>query len=116
VPLWRLAARVSGLASGLALAVNTGWGEPIYLNTAKSLMAMLTHAHNEPDQGPPPRDQLPPARYPASSIAGVAGVRIGIVASKYDVSRWHGHDSGFGDRGGIAGGHFLGDDGVDDGS
>jgi Phage integrase family len=40
----------------------TGWGEPVYPDTVTSLMAKLIHAHNEPDQGPPPEDQLPHAR------------------------------------------------------
>jgi integrase len=40
----------------------TGWGEPIYPDTVTSLMTKLIRAHNRPDQGPPPKDQLPHAR------------------------------------------------------
>jgi integrase len=40
----------------------TGWGEPIYPDTVTSLMSKLIRAHNEPENGPPPKDQLPRAR------------------------------------------------------
>jgi integrase len=40
----------------------TGWGEPIYPDTVTSLMTKLIHAHNQPDQGPLPKNQLPHAR------------------------------------------------------
>src|SRR6266545_144459 len=40
----------------------TGWGEPIYPDTVTSLMTKLIRAHNEPGQGPRPKEQLPHAR------------------------------------------------------
>ncbi len=40
----------------------TGWGEPIYPDTVTSLMTKLIRAHNEPEEGPRPKDQLPHAR------------------------------------------------------
>jgi integrase len=40
----------------------TGWGEPIYPDTVTSLMSKLTRTHNEPEEGPRPKDQLPRAR------------------------------------------------------
>jgi integrase len=40
----------------------TGWGEPIYPDTVTSLMTKLIRAHNQPEQRPPPKDQLPHAR------------------------------------------------------
>jgi len=39
----------------------TGWGEPIYPDTVTSLMTKLIRAHNQPEQGPRPKDQLPHA-------------------------------------------------------
>ena len=40
----------------------TGWGEPIYPDTASSLMTKLIRAHNHPKSGPRPKDPLPHAR------------------------------------------------------
>jgi len=40
----------------------TGWGEPIYPDTASSLMTKLIRAHNHPKDGPRPKDSLPHAR------------------------------------------------------
>jgi len=40
----------------------TGRGEPIYPDTVTSLMTKLIRAHNQPEQGPRPQDQLPHAR------------------------------------------------------
>ncbi len=40
----------------------TGWGKPIYPDTVTSLMSKLIRAHNEPENRPRPKDQLPHAR------------------------------------------------------
>jgi integrase len=40
----------------------TGWGEPIYPDTVTSLMTKLIRAHNRPEQGSRPKNQLPHAR------------------------------------------------------
>jgi integrase len=40
----------------------SGWGEPIYPDTVTSLMTKLIRAHNSPDSGKRPRNQLPHAR------------------------------------------------------
>jgi integrase len=37
----------------------TGWGEPLYPDTVTSLMTKLIHAHNEPEEAPRPKGQLP---------------------------------------------------------
>ena len=65
----------------------TGWGEPIYPDTVMSLMAKLIHAHNEPDQGPRPKDQLPHARlhdlrHIHATILLLSGVPVHVVAAR----------------------------------
>ena len=65
----------------------TGWGEPIYPDTVTSLMTKLIRAHNEPDQGPRPKDQLPHARLPdlrhlhATTLL-LSGVPVHVVAAR----------------------------------
>ncbi len=65
----------------------TGWGEPIYPDTVTSLMTKLTHAHNGPDQGPRPKDQLPHARlhdlrHLHATTLLLSGVPVHVVAAR----------------------------------
>lgn len=65
----------------------TGWGEPIYPDTVTSLMAKLIHAHNQPDQGPPPKSQLPQARlhdlrHIHCTTLLLSGVPVHVVAAR----------------------------------
>ena len=65
----------------------TGWGEPIYPDTVTSLMAKLIRAHNQPDQGPPPKDQLPHARlhdlrHIHATTLLLSGVPVHVVAAR----------------------------------
>ena len=65
----------------------TGWGEPIYPDTVTSLMTKLIRAHNEPDEGPRPKDQLPRARlhdlrHIHATTLLLAGVPVHVVAAR----------------------------------
>lgn len=65
----------------------TGWGEPIYPDTVTSLMTKLIRAHNEPEQGPPTKDQLPHARlhdlrHIHATTLLLAGVPVHVVAAR----------------------------------
>jgi integrase len=65
----------------------TGWGEPIYPDTVTSLMAKLIRAHNQPDRGPPPRDQLPHARlhdprHVRATTLLLSGAPVHVVAAR----------------------------------
>jgi integrase len=65
----------------------TGWGEPIYPDTVTSLMAKLIRAHNQPEQGPPPKDQLPHARlhdlrHIHATTLLLSGVPVHVVAAR----------------------------------
>jgi integrase len=62
----------------------TGWSEPIYPDTVTSRMTKLIRAHNEPDDGPRPKDQLPRARLlsrPGWSGPGSSALSPGIGSS-----------------------------------
>jgi integrase len=65
----------------------TSWGEPIYPDTVTSLMTKLIRAHNEPDQGPLPEDQLPHARlhdlrHLHATTLLLSGVPVHVVAAR----------------------------------
>jgi integrase len=65
----------------------TGWGEPIYPDTVTSLMSKLIRAHNEPEEGPRPEDQLPHARlhdlrHIHATTLLLAGVPVHVVAAR----------------------------------
>jgi integrase len=65
----------------------TGWGEPIYPDTVTSLMSKLIRAHNEPGQGPRPKDQLPRARlhdlrHLHATTLLLSGVPVHVVAAR----------------------------------
>jgi integrase len=65
----------------------TGWGEPIYPDTVTSLMAKLIRAHNEPEQGSRPEDQLPHARlhdlrHLHATTLLLSGVPVHVVAAR----------------------------------
>ena len=65
----------------------TGWGEPIYPDTVTSLMTKLLRAHNQPEQGPPPKDQLPHARlhdlrHLHATTLLLCGVPVHVVAAR----------------------------------
>jgi integrase len=65
----------------------TGWGEPIYPDTVTSLMTKLIRAHNEPDQGPRPKDKLPHARlhdlrHLHATTLLLSGVPVHVVAAR----------------------------------
>jgi integrase len=65
----------------------TGWGEPIYPDTVTSLMTKLIHAHNYPEQGPRPSDQLPHARlrdlrHIHATTLLLSGVPVHVVAAR----------------------------------
>jgi integrase len=64
-----------------------GWGEPIYPDTVTSLMAKLIRTHNQPDQGPSPKDQLPHARlhdlrHIHATTLLLSGVPVHVVAAR----------------------------------
>ena len=66
----------------------TGWGEPIYPDTVTSLMSKLIRAHNEPEQGPRPKDQLPRARlhdlrHLHATTLLLSGVPVHVVAARW---------------------------------
>jgi len=65
----------------------TGWGEPIYPDTVTSLMSKLIRAHNEPEHGQRPNDQLPHARlhdlrHIHATTLLLAGVPVHVVAAR----------------------------------
>jgi integrase len=65
----------------------TGWGEPIYPDTVTSLITKLIRAHNEPDNGPRPKDQLPHARlhdlrHIHATTLLLSGVPVHVVAAR----------------------------------
>jgi integrase len=65
----------------------TGWGEPIYPDTVTSLMSKLIRAHNVPEQGPRPKDQLPRARlhdlrHLHATTLLLSGVPVHVVAAR----------------------------------
>jgi integrase len=65
----------------------TGWGEPIYPDTVISLMTKLIRAHNVPEQGPSPKDQLPHARlhdlrHIHATTLLLSGVPVHVVAAR----------------------------------
>ena len=65
----------------------TGWGEPVYPDIVTSLMTKLIRAHNEPDQGTRPKDQLPHARlhdlrHLHATTLLLSGVTVHVVAAR----------------------------------
>jgi integrase len=65
----------------------TGWGEPIYPDTASSLMTRLIRAHNHPKSGPRPKDPLPHARlhdlrHLHATTLLLSGVPVHVVAAR----------------------------------
>ena len=65
----------------------TGWGEPIYPETVTTLMTKLIRAHNEPENGPRPKDQLPHARlhdlrHIHATTLLLAGVPVHVVTAR----------------------------------
>ena len=65
----------------------TGWGEPIYPDTVTTLMTKLIRAHNEPENGPRPEDQLPHARlhdlrHIHATTLLLSGVPVHVVAAR----------------------------------
>lgn len=74
-----------GTSSGYVFT--TGWGEPIYPDTVTTLMTKLIRAHNEPENGPRPEDQLPPARlhdlrHIHATTLLLSGVPVHVVAAR----------------------------------
>jgi integrase len=65
----------------------TGWGEPIYPDTVSSLMTKFIRAHNEPENGPRSKDQLPHARlhdlrHLHATTLLLSGVPVHVVAAR----------------------------------
>jgi integrase len=65
----------------------TGWGEPIYPDTVTSLITKLIRAHNEPENGSRPKDQLPHARlhdlrHIHATTLLLSGVPVHVVAAR----------------------------------
>ncbi len=65
----------------------TGWGEQIYPDTVTSLMTKLIRAHNNPDGGKRPRNQLPHARlhdlrHIHATTLLLSGVPVHVVAAR----------------------------------
>jgi integrase len=65
----------------------TGWGEPIYPDTVSSLMTKFIRAHNEPENRPRPKDQLPHARlhdlrHLHATTLLLSGVPVHVVAAR----------------------------------
>jgi integrase len=65
----------------------TGWGEPIYPDTVTALMTKVIHAHNGPEKGPRPKDQLPHARlhdlrHIHATTLLLSGVPVHVVAAR----------------------------------
>ena len=62
-------------------------GEPIYPDTVTTLMTKLIRAHNEPENGPRPKDQLPHARlhdlrHIHATTLLLSGVPVHVVAAR----------------------------------
>lgn len=65
----------------------TGWGEPIYPDTVTSLMTKLIRTHNQPEEGRPPKNQLPHARlhdlrHLHATTLLLSGVPVHVVAAR----------------------------------
>jgi integrase len=65
----------------------TGWGEPIYPDTVTTLMTKLIRAHNDPENGSRPKDQLPHARlhdlrHIHATTLLLSGVPVHVVAAR----------------------------------
>jgi integrase len=65
----------------------TGWGEPVYPDTATSLMTKLIRAHNKPDNGAGRTEQLPHARlhdlrHLHATTLLLSGVPVHVVAAR----------------------------------
>ena len=65
----------------------TGWGEPIYPDTVTSLMTKLIRAHNQPEHGQRPKEQLPHARlhdlrHLHATTLLLLGVPVHVVAGR----------------------------------
>jgi integrase len=65
----------------------TGWGDPIYPDTVTSLMTKLIGAHNKPERGPRPKNQLPHARlhdlrHLHATTLLLSGVPVHVVAAR----------------------------------
>jgi integrase len=65
----------------------TGWGEPIYPDTVTALMTKIIRAHNQPDQGPRPKNPLPHARlhdlrHLHATTLLLSGVPVHVVAAR----------------------------------
>jgi integrase len=65
----------------------TGWGEQIYPDTVTSLMTKLIRAHNSPENGKRPRNQLPHARlhdlrHIHATTLLLSGVPVHVVAAR----------------------------------
>jgi integrase len=70
-----------------AYVFTTGWGEPIYPDTAFSLMTKLIRAHNHPKSGSRPKDPLPHARlhdlrHLHATTLLLSGVPVHVVAAR----------------------------------
>jgi integrase len=66
---------------------SNGWGEPIYPDTVTSLMTKLIRAHNEAENGPRPKEQLPHARphdlrHIHATTLLLPGVPVHVVAAR----------------------------------
>ena len=64
-----------------------GWGEPIYPDTVTTLMTKLIRAHNDPENGSRPTDQLPHARlhdlrHIHATTLLLSGVPVHVVAAR----------------------------------
>jgi integrase len=65
----------------------TGWGELIYPDTVTSLITKLIRAHNEPENGSRPKEQLPHARlhdlrHIHATTLLLSGVPVHVVAAR----------------------------------
>lgn len=74
-----------GISNGYVFT--TGWGEPIYLDTVSSLMTKLIRTHNNPKNGPRPKEQLPHARthdlrHIHATTLLLSGVPVHVVAAR----------------------------------
>jgi integrase len=83
----RLQARDSWRGTKDGYVFTTGWGEPVYPDTVTSLMTKLIRAHNQPGQGPCPKDQLPHARlhdlrHIHATTLLLSGVPVHVVAAR----------------------------------
>jgi len=74
-------------ATHLHAVLRKAFREPIYPDTVTSLMTKIIRAHNEPDQGPCPNDQLPHARlhdlrHLHATTLLLSGVPVHVVAAR----------------------------------